>query len=668
MIVWLASYPCSGNMLLPALLFSSMGLRSTSDEAGHAGLSDAGCGRIGLDEAGNDWNAYYGEAKGSDDVHLVRTHRPPRDDQPAICVVRDGREACIAYSSFHRRFTRPPYPSLQDLVLGADYYGSWSEHYRTWINRDDTLLVRYEDLVNPSEALVRQLAETVRYTGHIASCENPLGRLQVTDPGFFEEAGTEWTSVPEWTPVLNAVFFHLHGDAMVELGYADAETVSTAKKAIPEDCFALVDASSRLVGDRKQLERICTEKEEVIQDLKRTCDEREAALKELKDGNTHLARLAESSAAIQDRLMALEKQLLGGRPEPRQVATPDGHSPEALLLEVCKARQKVIEEQQAELNGLRRYSFSSRLMDMFRCHRYPKLGRLCHHGPIPMQKWGRPPAPDYKKTAVWPCIAIVTPSCGHAQFIGRTMDSVLDQAYPNLQYYVQDGASRDGTKDILEQYADRLTGWESVPDGGQSNALNRGFEKTRGEIMAWLNSDDLMLPGSLAYVGGYFREHPEVDVVYGHRILIDTKGREIGRWILPRHDDGILSWADYVPQETLFWRRGIWEKAGGGVDESFRFAMDWDLLLRFRKAGARMVCLPRFLAGFRVHEAQKSTMAITEVGMKEMARIRERELGRVPSPREIRGALKGFMLRHVWADVGWRVRRRLGMDGTVRRR
>src|SRR6202162_2378644 len=99
--------------------------------------------------------------------------------------------------------------------------------------------------------------------------------------------------------------------------------------------------------------------------------------------------------------------------------------------------------------------------------------------------------------------------------------------------------------------------------------------------MAWLNSDDIMLPGALAYVATYFNQHPGIDVVYGHRILIHENDQQNGRWVMPGHNYDLLSWADYIPQETLFWRRRIWDKVGGRVDESFRFAMDWDLLVRF---------------------------------------------------------------------------------------
>lgn len=289
-----------------------------------------------------------------------------------------------------------------------------------------------------------------------------------------------------------------------------------------------------------------------------------------------------------------------------------------------------------------------------------RLGHLIQHGPLDL----RLPAHYARPIHIGqpPKISIVTPSFRQAGFIERTIKSVLDQNYPNLEYFVQDGGSEDGTKEILSSYADRLTGWESRPDNGQSQAINLGFAKTSGEIMAWLNSDDVLLPGALAYVASYFNRHPEVDVVYGHRILIDENDQQIGRWMLPQHNDEVLSWADYIPQETLFWRRRIWDKMGGQVDESFRFAMDWDLLIRFREAGARFARLPRFLGGFRIHTQQKTSAEISGVGKQEMTRIRERMLGRVPSDSEIYVALLPYLRKHIITDLWWRIRRSLGVS------
>ena len=275
-----------------------------------------------------------------------------------------------------------------------------------------------------------------------------------------------------------------------------------------------------------------------------------------------------------------------------------------------------------------------------------RLNRLVHYAPRPLRlprRYYQPlPLPEPP-----PTISLVTPSFNQGRFLEATLRSVLDQNYPYLEYVVQDGGSTDETVQILERYRPRLHQVESRKDNGQAHAINLGFQKaTRGEIMAWLNSDDLLLPGTLHYVAAYFARYPEVDVVYGHRIIIDTHGREVGRWVLPPHDDTMLQWADYVPQETLFWRRRLWERVGG-IDESFHFAMDWDLLLRFREAGARFVRLPRFLGAFRVHADQKTNAELVDKGTPEMQRLRQRIHGREVTLEDIRRHMRPYMIAHV---------------------
>lgn len=287
----------------------------------------------------------------------------------------------------------------------------------------------------------------------------------------------------------------------------------------------------------------------------------------------------------------------------------------------------------------------------------PKLGKLEHHPPIPLRFPKRHVC--LTRQVDLPVISVVTPSFQQVEFLERTLKSILDQNYTCLEYFVQDGGSNDGSAELLHCYADRLDGFESTPDRGQADAINRGFSRTSGEIMSWLNSDDLLLPGALEYVGDYFARHPEVDVVYGNRVLIDEHDMEIGRWILPPHDSKVLSWADFIPQETLFWRRSIWEKAGEHIDEEFRFALDWDLLLRFRDAGAQFVRLPRFLGAFRVHALQKTSAEIHDAGFDEMHRLRKRCTGLdTVSNKRLRKEIAPYMLRHVIHDAGWRIRQR----------
>jgi glycosyltransferase involved in cell wall biosynthesis/GT2 family glycosyltransferase len=251
----------------------------------------------------------------------------------------------------------------------------------------------------------------------------------------------------------------------------------------------------------------------------------------------------------------------------------------------------------------------------------PQLGVHCQYPPRPLvlpARYAADSAPDPA-----PVISVVTPSRNQAAFLERTIRSVLGQNYPRLEYIVQDGASCDGSAAVLERYGDRLAHWESAPDHGQAHAINLGFHRATGEILAYLNSDDLLLPGSLACVARYFVLHPEVDVIYGHRVVVDADDQEVGRWVLPPHDDAFLAWDDYIPQETMFWRRRIWERVGARLDESFHFALDWDLILRFRQAGARFARLPRFLGAFRVQPEQKS-LTLLDVYYPEVRRLRER--------------------------------------------
>jgi cellulose synthase/poly-beta-1,6-N-acetylglucosamine synthase-like glycosyltransferase len=252
-----------------------------------------------------------------------------------------------------------------------------------------------------------------------------------------------------------------------------------------------------------------------------------------------------------------------------------------------------------------------------------------------------------------PRIAIVTPSLNQGDYLPATIESVLRQEYPGLAYLVRDGGSVDQTIDILKSYRDRVE-WRSERDGGQANAINRGFREVDGEIMGYLNSDDILLPGALACVARAFRDHPDVDIVYGHRIFIDAQSREIGRCILPAHDARTLTWVDFIPQETLFWRRRVWDKIGP-FDESFNFALDWDFLLRAQAAGFRFKRLPRFLGCFRFHERQKSTVMMADVGAVEIRRIRERYLGVAPSTGQIKRAILGYLLRQVTLDWAWRL-------------
>jgi glycosyltransferase involved in cell wall biosynthesis len=277
----------------------------------------------------------------------------------------------------------------------------------------------------------------------------------------------------------------------------------------------------------------------------------------------------------------------------------------------------------------------------------PNLGILIQHPPRPAALPGR-----YFKVKKLlqpaPRISIVTPTYNYGHFLERTLKSVIGQGYPHLEHIIQDGGSTDDTLELVEKYRHRIKHFESRPDHGQAHAINLGFRHATGEIMAYLNSDDVLLPGTLSYVANYFSRHANIDVIYGHRLIIDESDMVIGEWCMPAHDRETLRWTDFVPQETVFWRRRIWDKVGGALDESFQFAMDWDLLLRFQAAGAVFRRLPRYLAAFRVHARQKTTAQISRLGDEEIARLRLRNFGRVVTLAEVRSHTRAFLSRSIW--------------------
>ena len=222
-----------------------------------------------------------------------------------------------------------------------------------------------------------------------------------------------------------------------------------------------------------------------------------------------------------------------------------------------------------------------------------------------------------------PKITIVTPSYNQAQYIGWTVRSVLLQRYPNLEYIVMDGGSSDGTMGVLAPYRDRIAHLSHARDKGQSDAVSRGFARSTGEIMSYLNSDDMLAPGALAFVADFFARNPDVDVVYSHRCTVDGDNIVRWYWLLPRHSNWYQSRWDLIPQETCFWRRRVFEKCGN-VDSGFRFALDYDLFVRFMRSGARFVRVNRFLGVFREHDAAKTSQWMETVGAEEIRRVRNR--------------------------------------------
>jgi glycosyltransferase involved in cell wall biosynthesis len=209
-----------------------------------------------------------------------------------------------------------------------------------------------------------------------------------------------------------------------------------------------------------------------------------------------------------------------------------------------------------------------------------------------------------------PRISIITPSLNQARFIETTIQSVLDQGYPKLEYIVVDGGSTDGTLEILKKYEKHLT-WSSQKDKGQSEAINKGFRQARGEVLAFINSDDCYEPDALHKVGNYFALHSEAHWVTGKCRIIDEQGNEKRKlitqykniWLMLRSYKVLLV-LDYISQPATFWRRIIIERIGY-FDENEHLSMDYDFSLRAGKQFPLHV-LNKYLAAFRVHPTSKS--------------------------------------------------------------
>jgi glycosyltransferase involved in cell wall biosynthesis len=221
-----------------------------------------------------------------------------------------------------------------------------------------------------------------------------------------------------------------------------------------------------------------------------------------------------------------------------------------------------------------------------------------------------------------PLVSLVTPSFNQGSFIAQTINSVLTQDYPALEYLVMDGASQDETVEVLRSYGERLR-WISEPDNGQSAAINKGWQQASGEIVAWLNSDDLLLPGAITAVAAEFRQYPDAMLVYGDGNYIDEEGKLIGRYATRPYDYATLlkSATNFIPQPAMFIRRTALEQIGW-LDEKLHYAMDYDLCL---KIGARWPVryLPRRLAALRLHTAAKSLRAIADFGPEVVSVIEE---------------------------------------------
>lgn len=226
-----------------------------------------------------------------------------------------------------------------------------------------------------------------------------------------------------------------------------------------------------------------------------------------------------------------------------------------------------------------------------------------------------------------PLVTIVTPSFNQAPFLERTILSVLGQNYPNIEYIVMDGGSNDGSAEIISRYADRLAYWESQKDKGQTDAINKGFARAHGEILAWLNSDDVLYPHAVSEAVAYLTKHPECGLVYGDSDFINAEDRVIGRFNAKQTDYKKLTQGYvHIPQQSAFWRADLWKQVGP-LDDTIYFAMDYDLWLRLAKVSeVKYLADTQPWSAFRLH-ADAKTIAEDDRCWPDMLRIHKRNGG-----------------------------------------
>jgi glycosyltransferase involved in cell wall biosynthesis len=216
------------------------------------------------------------------------------------------------------------------------------------------------------------------------------------------------------------------------------------------------------------------------------------------------------------------------------------------------------------------------------------------------------------KTSVkYPKISLITPSLNQGKFIEQTIRSVLSQNYPDLEYLVMDGGSSDNTLSILERYSAQLK-WVSEKDAGQTDAINKGLRMANGDILAYLNADDLLLPGTLLRVAQLFMEHPKTMWLTGQCRIIDEENREIRKlvtayknmWLRLSHPSVLLI-TDYISQPATFWRTSV-VKDVGAMDNNLHYTMDYDYWLRLYSKYPPLF-VPEYLAAFKIHPQSKTT-------------------------------------------------------------
>lgn len=311
MLVWLASYPRSGNTLLRQVLracfdlSSCEGLEAVPDSfRAPDGVRDEFYGSYFLD---GDPEVFYRGARDRSELVLIKSHQLPRDDAKAIYVVRDGRLALKSYVKYQDTY-HPGTSSFESLLVGDHPYGEWASHYRAWTGRGGaTLVLRFEELLNADAALLARVAGFIGAPGPARPWVNPQAALRARDPAFFGTGSPAWKPDPFWTEPRLRAFCTLYGPLLAELGYASAEEVGAGAYPPDSDGARLVRFAHDLATRRNALQAVCDERADALARTKQMADEQIALLLKVCDERDRL--LTEMSARTQEQARDAGRQL-----------------------------------------------------------------------------------------------------------------------------------------------------------------------------------------------------------------------------------------------------------------------------------------------------------------------------------------------------------------------